>query len=69
MEREIEIAASIQRAILPTTLPAVNRKYASSYHLEPDSVDADGGFDAQPFIVLKSAKAKGTSKATASKKK
>jgi hypothetical protein len=54
---------------ISTTLPAVNRKYASSYHLEPDAVDADGGFDAQPFIVLKTTKAKTKSRTRGSKKK
>jgi len=37
---------------ISTTLPTVNRKYATSYHLEPESPDEDGGFDAEPFIVL-----------------
>ncbi len=37
---------------ISTTLPAVNRKYATSYHIEPKNTDEDGGFDAEPFIVL-----------------
>ena len=48
---------------ISTTLPAVNRKYATSYHIEPETVDEDGGFDAEPFIVLKKAKAKAAPKA------
>lgn len=47
---------------ISTTLPAVNRKYATSYHIEPETVDEDGGFDAEPFIVLKKAKAKAAPK-------
>lgn len=43
---------------ISTTLPAVNRKYATSYHLEPESTDEDGGFDAEPFVVLKKARAR-----------
>jgi hypothetical protein len=38
---------------ISTTLPDVDREYASSYHFEPNSLDADGGFDAEPFVVLK----------------
>ncbi|MFN8065737.1 MAG: hypothetical protein U0P82_13155 [Vicinamibacterales bacterium] len=38
---------------ISTTLPAVNRKYATSYHLEPETLAEDGGFDAEPFVVLK----------------
>ncbi|MGC4080914.1 MAG: hypothetical protein QM736_02030 [Vicinamibacterales bacterium] len=38
---------------ISTTLPAVNRKYATSYHVEPETLDEDGSFDAEPFIVLK----------------
>lgn len=41
------------------TLPAVNRKHATSYHLEPDAADEDGGFDAEPFIVLEKKKRAG----------
>jgi hypothetical protein len=56
---------------ISTTLPGVDRKYASSYHFEPDSADEDGGFDAQPFVVLKkrkpAARAKKTSKKTSRK--
>jgi hypothetical protein len=37
---------------ISVTLPAVNRKHATTYHLEPDSADDDGGFDAEPFVVL-----------------
>jgi hypothetical protein len=37
---------------ISSTLPGLAQKYAVSYHLEPDSVDEDGGFDALPFIVF-----------------
>jgi hypothetical protein len=39
---------------ISTTLPAVSRTHARSYHFEPDTVEADGSFDAEPFIVLTS---------------
>jgi hypothetical protein len=39
-----------------TTLPGVNRKYATSYHFEPDTTAEDDGFDAEPFVVLKKPK-------------
>jgi hypothetical protein len=54
---------------ISTTLPAVNRKHATSYHLEPESADEDGGFDAEPFVVLKKARARAKAKAKAPKKK
>ena len=38
---------------ISTTLPGVDRKYAASYHFEPDATDEDGGFDAEPFVSLK----------------
>lgn len=42
---------------ISTTLPSVNRKYATSYHIEPESTDdEDGSYDAEPFIVLKKSK-------------
>jgi hypothetical protein len=53
---------------ISTTLPDVDRKFATSYHFEPDSVDADGAFDAEPFIVLKKPKAV-KSRAKGAKKK
>ena len=56
---------------ISTTLPSVNRKYATSYHLEPEQTDEDGAFDAEPFIVLKKTPAKktaATKKAAAPKK-
>lgn len=39
------------------SLPGVKHENASSYHLEPEEADADGGFDAEPFIVLAGKKA------------
>ena len=53
---------------ISTTLPGVDRKHASSYHFEPDAADEDGGFDAEPFVVLRKRKAAKTAK-KASKKK
>lgn len=50
---------------ISTTLPAVDRKYATSYHIEPDTVDEDGAFDAEPFIVLKKKAAKKAAKRAA----
>lgn len=51
---------------ISTTLPSVNRKYATSYHIEPESTDdEDGSYDAEPFIVL--AKSKATKAAKAEK--
>lgn len=41
---------------ISTTLPGVSRRHATSYHLEPDSVDDDGGFAPEPFVVLKKAR-------------
>ncbi|HUR34601.1 MAG TPA: hypothetical protein VM032_12450 [Vicinamibacterales bacterium] len=41
---------------ISTTLPNVKRTQAASYHFEPDTVDEDGGFDAEPFVVLKKRK-------------
>ncbi|MFN7915615.1 MAG: hypothetical protein U0Q55_09785 [Vicinamibacterales bacterium] len=41
---------------ISTTLPAVDRKYATSYHIEPESLDEDGTYDAEPFIVLEKKK-------------
>jgi len=38
------------------TLPNVARKYATSYHLEPDVMDDDGAFSPEPFVVLKKKK-------------
>ncbi|MEQ1909464.1 MAG: hypothetical protein ABMA15_11610 [Vicinamibacterales bacterium] len=40
------------RGSISTTLPGVNRRHARSYHYEPDSVDNDGSFEAEPFIEL-----------------
>jgi hypothetical protein len=34
------------------SLPDVKREMASSYHLEPEVVGEDGGFDAEPFVVV-----------------
>ena len=53
---------------ISTTLPSVNRKYATSYHLEPEQADEDGAFDAEPFIVLKKAPAKKAAKAASKKR-
>jgi len=53
---------------ISTTLPGVDRKYASSYHFEPDTADEDGGFDAEPFVVLKKAKPARTPRKAARKK-
>ena len=54
---------------ISTTLPVVDRKYASSYHFEPDSADEDGGFDAEPFVVLKKRESSDESEEGRSKKK
>ena len=51
----LEEGASI--GSISTTLPSVARKYATSYHLEPDSAEDDGGFDAEPFVVLEKKRA------------
>ena len=40
------------RGSISTTLPGVNRRHARSYHYEPDTVDDDGTFEAEPFIEL-----------------
>jgi len=53
---------------ISTTLPGVDRKYAASYHFEPDSADEDGGFDAEPFVVLKKRKGATRAKKAAKKK-
>ena len=42
---------------ISTTLPGLDHKYATSYHFEPEEADEDGGFDAEPFVVLKKVKA------------
>lgn len=42
---------------ISTTLPGLNAKYATSYHFEPEQADEDGGFDAEPFVVIKKVKA------------
>lgn len=39
-------------ASISTTLPVVDRKYATSYHFEPDTAEGDEGFDAEPFVVV-----------------
>jgi len=54
---------------ISTTLPGVNREYATSYHFEPDAAEEDGGFDAEPFVVLKKRKAAKTAKKTSARKK
>ncbi len=48
---------------ISTTLPGLDHKYATSYHFEPDEADEDGGFDAEPFVVIRRAKAPKTPKA------
>ena len=40
-------------ASISTTLPVVNRKDATSYHFEPDTMEDDEGFDAEPFVVVR----------------
>ena len=40
------------RGSISTTLPGVSRRHARSYHYEPDTVDDDGAFEAEPFIEL-----------------
>ncbi len=50
---------------ISTTLPGVDNKYATSYHFEPEQADEDGGFDAEPFVVLKKVKAAKAAKAAA----
>ena len=42
---------------ISTTLPGLDHKYATSYHFEPEQADEDGGFDAEPFVVIKKVKA------------
>lgn len=42
---------------ISTTLPGLDHKYATSYHFEPEEADEDGGFDAEPFVVIKKVKA------------
>ena len=40
------------------------RRQASLYHFEPEQADEDGGFDAEPFVVIKKVKgAKAAAKA------
>lgn len=51
---------------ISTTLPIVNRKYATSYHLEPDSAEEHAEFDAEPFVVVRRPR---TAKKKASRKK
>lgn len=56
---------------ISTTLPGVDRKHARSYHFEPETVDADGAFEAEPFAVLKAVRptrAKSKTKGKAAKK-
>ena len=49
---------------ISTTLPGLDHKYATSYHFEPEQSDEDGGFDAEPFVVIKKVKgAKAAAKA------
>jgi hypothetical protein len=61
--QEGESAGSIS-----TSLPGVSRAYARSYHYEPDAVDADGAFEAEPFIELRAkTPAKAPTKGKASK--
>lgn len=50
---------------ISTTLPGLDHKYATSYHFEPEVADEDGGFDAEPFVVLKKVKAAKAPKAAA----
>lgn len=38
---------------ISTTLPGVSRTHARSYHYEPEAVESDGSFEAEPFISLK----------------
>jgi hypothetical protein len=40
---------------ISTTLPAVDRRHASTYSFEPDAAEEDGGYEAVPFVVLKKA--------------
>ncbi len=51
---------------ISTTLPRTAEKNAVSYHLEPESEEADGSYEPWPFVVLKKKKA---SKAKKSAKK
>jgi hypothetical protein len=39
-----------------TTLPRTAEKHAVSYHLEPESEEADGSYEPWPFVVLKKRK-------------
>ena len=49
---------------ISTTLPGLDHKYATSYHFEPEQAAEDGGFDAEPFVVIKKVKgAKAAAKA------
>ena len=40
-------------ASISTTLPVVNRKHATSYHLGPDTEEGDDEFEPEPFVVVK----------------
>ena len=52
---------------ISTTLPRTAEKHAVSYHLEPESEEADGSYEPWPFVVLKkkAAKKKSAKKAVA----
>jgi hypothetical protein len=52
---------------ISTTLPGLDHKYATSYHFEPEEADEDGGFDAEPFVVIKKVKAPKAAPKTAAK--
>jgi hypothetical protein len=52
-------------ASISTTLPVVNRKYATAYHLAPDAVEGHDEFEPEPFVVVKRT---GTAKKRASRK-
>lgn len=41
---------------ISTTLPRTAEKNAVSYHLEPESEEADGSYEPWPFVVLKKKK-------------
>lgn len=43
---------------ISTTLPMTAQKNAVSYHLEPESEEADGSYEPWPFVVLKKRTAK-----------
>lgn len=48
----VAIEEGESRGSISTTLPGVGRRHARSYHYEPDMVDDDGSFEAEPFIEL-----------------